>query len=92
MRNRITAALVATIALAGTVVLGTTQASAAPAQAPQQATPANVADAPPGWVLRDKYWTHGGCVEAGQDGVQRHHWDEFQCANGNLQWVLWTNR
>ncbi|MFI0219297.1 hypothetical protein [Streptomyces lydicus] len=93
MRNRIAAGLLAAAALVGTVVLGATQASAAPARAPHQvADQDNAADAPPGWVLRGKYWTHGGCMEAGQDGVQRHHWEEFQCANGSLQWVLWTNR
>ncbi|MGW1791258.1 hypothetical protein ACWCO0_32130 [Streptomyces tubercidicus] len=89
-RHRTTAGLLAALALAGTVGMGTTQASAAPAQTPQQVTRAQ-ADAPPGWVLRDKYWTRGGCLEAGQEGVQRHHWDEFQCANG-WSWVLWTNR
>jgi hypothetical protein len=93
MRTRIAAGLLATAALAGTLGLGATQAAAVPATATQQvATPVKAADAPPGWILRDKYWNRGSCLEAGQDGVQRHHWDEFQCANGTLQWVLWTNR
>lgn len=90
-RQRMTAGLLAAIALAGTMGMGTAQASAAPAQTPHQATRADVA-APPGWVLRGKYWTRGGCTEAGQEGVQRHHWDEFQCANGSMRWILWTNR
>lgn len=67
--------------------------TAVPAKAPQQVTTQqNPMDAPAGWVLRDKYWHHGDCVEAGQDGIQRQHWEQFQCANGTLQWVLWTNR
>jgi hypothetical protein len=93
MRTRIAAGLLATAALAGTLGLNATQATAVPAEASQQvATQEKAADAPPGWVLRDKYWNHGSCQEAGQDGVQRQHWEAFQCANGALQWVLWTNR
>ncbi|WP_043266208.1 hypothetical protein [Streptomyces sp. CT34] len=95
MRTRIAAGL-ATAALAGTVGLtAVAPASAAPAVPAQHtitAQKAHAADAPPGWILRDKYWTHSGCEEAGQDGIQRQHWDQYQCANGNAQWVLWTNR
>lgn len=41
--------------------------------------------------IRGKYWTRGGCLEAGQEGVNRGHWTGYECANGTLQWVLWTD-
>ncbi|MFD5895339.1 MULTISPECIES: hypothetical protein [unclassified Streptomyces] len=41
--------------------------------------------------LRGKYWTRGGCLEAGQEGINRGHWTGYECANGTLQWVLWTD-
>ncbi|AEW98823.1 hypothetical protein [Streptantibioticus cattleyicolor] len=58
------------------------------------ATPAHAApqDPPAGWVLRDKYWTFDGCNSAGQQGIGRGAWDQYQCANGRVFWVLWTNR
>ncbi|WP_328491706.1 hypothetical protein OHS59_02410 [Streptomyces sp. NBC_00414] len=93
MRKRFASGLLTAAVLAGTLGLGTTQATALSAETPRQvAAGAQAMAAPPGWILRDKYWTRGGCLEAGQDGVQRRHWDEFQCANGDLKWVLWTNR
>jgi hypothetical protein len=49
-------------------------------------------DAPPGWIDRGKYWTFDGCNSAGQQGVDRHAWDQYQCANGAVFWNLWTNR
>ncbi|GAA5613552.1 hypothetical protein Spla01_04730 [Streptomyces platensis] len=91
-RHRLTVGLLAALALTGTLGMGTAQASAPPTRTPHQATRPDTAYAPPGWVLRGKYWTRGGCTEAGQEGVQRHHWDEFQCANGPVRWILWTNR
>lgn len=90
--HRITAGFLAAIAFVGTMGLGTAQASAEPSRESVRATrAAHVVEAPPAWVHRGKYWTRGGCLEAGQEGVQRHHWDEFQCANGSF-WNLWTNR
>lgn len=92
MRQRVVSGLLAASVLAGTLGAGAAQAAALSAEAPRRAVAAQSADAPPGWIIRGKYWTRGGCLEAGQDGVQRRHWDEFQCADGILQWVLWTNR
>jgi hypothetical protein len=92
MRTRLVFGVITTVLLAGTLGLGATQAGAAVAGSPQRATAAQAADAPAGWVHRGKYWTRGGCLEAGQEGVQRRHWDEFQCANGAVFWNLWTNR
>ncbi|WP_055525681.1 hypothetical protein [Streptomyces graminilatus] len=45
-------------------------------------------------VHRDKYLTLGGCQTAGQQGIERGHWDRFQCADGTwpFRWNLWTNR
>lgn len=92
MRTRLAFGVISSVLLAGTLGLGATHAGAAVSESPQAATAAQAADAPEGWVHRGKYWTHGGCVEAGHDGVQRRHWDEFQCANGPVYWNLWTNR
>lgn len=34
----------------------------------------------------------GGCRTAGLKGVDRAHWDRYQCAQGFLWlWDLWTN-
>ncbi|MEU4684814.1 hypothetical protein [Streptomyces xinghaiensis] len=87
------AGIAATTTAVAALTLGAVQATAAPASesragASQEADTAQV----PGWVLRGKYWQYGNCVLAGNEGVQRGHWDQFQCANGTLQWVLWTNR
>lgn len=91
--------LVGLIAAATVSVLGAGAVQAAadvPHGARSVATVASVRHAmpkaPQGWVLRGKYWTHSGCVEAGAQGVERHAWDAYQCANGTLQWVLWTDR
>jgi hypothetical protein len=93
MRTRIAAGVLATAALVGTLGLGATQATAVPAEAPQQvAAQENAADAPSGWILRGKYVTRGGCIEAGEDGKRRQAWDDYQCANGQFFWNLWTNR
>lgn len=95
MRTRIAAGLVAAAAVVGTLGLGASQAAAATTSGGQQQAVTEGAaaqDGPAGWVLRDKYWQHGNCVTAGEEGKQRGHWDDFQCASGTAQWVLWTNR
>ncbi|MFD7130917.1 hypothetical protein [Streptomyces sp. NPDC059894] len=42
---------------------------------------------------RGKYFTPAGCQTAGQQGIERGHWDRYQCAQGAFWlWNLWTNR
>ncbi|MFJ4834389.1 hypothetical protein ACIP79_31440 [Streptomyces sp. NPDC088747] len=44
-------------------------------------------------VHRGKYMSLGGCQTAGQQGIERGHWDQYQCAQGSFWlWNLWTNR
>lgn len=45
-------------------------------------------------VHRGKYFSLSGCQTAGQQGIDRGHWDRYQCADGTwpLRWNLWTNR
>ncbi|QXJ26482.1 hypothetical protein AGRA3207_002690 [Actinomadura graeca] len=45
-------------------------------------------------VHRGKYLTLGACQTAGRQGIERGHWDSFQCADGTWpwRWNLWTNR
>ncbi|MFH8452915.1 hypothetical protein ACH4CD_27200 [Streptomyces fungicidicus] len=46
-------------------------------------------------VHRGKFMTLSGCQTAGQQGIDRGHWDSYQCAEGNMwpwTWNLWTNR
>ncbi|MDH6223103.1 MULTISPECIES: hypothetical protein [Streptomyces] len=69
--------------------LGT--ASAAPAlAAPDDVAVVRAADGLD--VHRGKYVTLGGCQTAGQQGIERGHWDRYQCAEGTFFWNLWTNR
>ncbi|MEU3556093.1 hypothetical protein [Streptomyces fragilis] len=78
-----------TFATITAVALGA--ASAAPAvAAPRGAAAAPAADGLD--VHRGKYVTLGGCQTAGQQGVERGHWDRYQCAEGTFFWNLWTNR
>ncbi|NJQ01876.1 hypothetical protein [Streptomyces zingiberis] len=87
------AGIVATTTAVAALALGAVQASAAPATGSRvTAVQGETAEQVPGWVLRGKYWQYGNCVLAGNEGIQRGHWDQFQCASGALQWVLWTNR
>ncbi|MGW0607277.1 hypothetical protein [Streptomyces sp. NPDC002644] len=86
MRVRTTLTAFATITA---VALGA--ASAAPALA----APGDVAVVRAGDGLdvhRGKYVTLGGCQTAGQQGIERGHWDRYQCAEGTFFWNLWTNR
>nr|WSZ96091.1 hypothetical protein OH820_10885 [Streptomyces sp. NBC_00857] len=70
------------------------QATATPAANPQRtaAHPAAVSAAADLPIHRGKYWTLGGCQEAGQQGIDRGHWSRYQCAKGTLQYSLWTDR
>lgn len=43
-------------------------------------------------VHRGKFVTRGGCLEAGQNGVDHGRWSQFQCANATGAWDLWTDR
>ncbi|MFE7814299.1 hypothetical protein ACFU5P_20555 [Streptomyces sp. NPDC057433] len=81
-------------AFAAITVVGLGLCSAAPAGAEsQQVTAVQAADSLD--VHRGKYMTLGGCQTAGQQGIERGHWDRYQCAEGSMWpwvWNLWTNR
>jgi hypothetical protein len=86
MRARIALTAFATITA---VALGA--ASAAPAlAAPERAAVVQAGDGLD--VHRGKYVTLGGCQTAGAQGIERGHWDRYQCAEGTFFWNLWTNR
>ncbi|MBT2385944.1 hypothetical protein [Streptomyces sp. ISL-11] len=85
------AAVVASMTGAG--VSQAVEASGVHARQSFAAAASHVAQAPADLpVHRGKYWTRGGCMEAGQEGVDRGHWSQFQCANGPVFWNLWTDR
>ncbi|MFE6490012.1 hypothetical protein ACFVGN_44770, partial [Streptomyces sp. NPDC057757] len=67
--------------------------TAAPGTTDVQRT-VSVSAAPVGLdVHRGKYVSLGGCQTAGQQGIERGHWDQYQCAQGSFWlWNLWTNR
>ncbi|WP_151770717.1 hypothetical protein [Streptomyces abyssomicinicus] len=86
MRARTAFAAFVTITV---TALGT--ASAAPAlAAPDDVVAVRAGDGLD--VHRGKYVTLGGCQTAGQQGIERGHWDRYQCAEGTFFWNLWTNR
>ncbi|MFH8974986.1 hypothetical protein [Streptomyces sp. NPDC017890] len=94
MRVRTALSAFAAIAVVG---LGSLSAAApavaAPGAASQQVAAVQAADSLD--VHRGKYMTLGGCQTAGQQGIDRGHWDRYQCAEGNMwpwTWNLWTNR
>ncbi|MEU8248870.1 hypothetical protein [Nonomuraea sp. NPDC048916] len=64
------------------------QAVSAQAVSAQAASAQAAADLP---VHRGKFWFHSDCVTAGQQGVDRGHWSQYQCAEGWM-WNLWTDR
>ncbi|MEU6726464.1 hypothetical protein ABZ917_22420 [Nonomuraea wenchangensis] len=74
------------------VLAGFAQAAAAETTTAHQAgavvTAAAPADLP---VHRGKFWFHSDCITAGQQGVDRGHWSQYQCAEGWM-WNLWTDR
>lgn len=45
-----------------------------------------------GWEFFDDYWTHAGCIEEGQNGVDRHEWTQYQCRSSAIDWNLWVLR
>ncbi|WP_236579983.1 hypothetical protein [Streptomyces sp. HM190] len=87
-----------TVTAAAVTALGL--ASAAPATAASatahtvagQVTAVDRAGAAALDVYRGRYVTQGGCETAGRQGVERGHWDQYQCAEGRLFRHLWTNR
>ncbi|MFI2507318.1 hypothetical protein [Streptomyces sp. NPDC018972] len=89
---RVRTALSAFAALTA-VGLGGLGAAAPAAAAPGAASHQTAVQAADGLdVHRGKYFTLGGCQTAGQQGVDRGHWDRYQCAEGTFFWNLWTNR
>ncbi|MFF5565681.1 hypothetical protein ACFY7Z_08515 [Streptomyces sp. NPDC012623] len=87
--------LLAASAVAASLGLGAYQAVAAtgPVTAVGAATGRSAADPAADLpVYRDWYWTEGNCQRAGRQGVERGHWDQYQCAAGDVYWHLWTNR
>ncbi|MDK1344649.1 hypothetical protein QNO09_15275 [Streptomyces sp. 378] len=94
MRVRTALSAFAAIAVVGLGSLGVAApAVAAPGVASQQPSAVQAADGLD--IHRGKYMTLGGCQTAGQQGIDRGHWDQYQCAEGNMwpwKWNLWTNR
>ncbi|MGC2999506.1 hypothetical protein ACPF8X_14355 [Streptomyces sp. G35A] len=90
MRVRTVLSALAAIAVTGLGLSAAAPAVAAPAAAPARVTAISAADGLD--VHRGKYFTLGGCQTAGQQGIDRGHWDRYQCAEGTFFWNLWTNR
>ncbi|MFI5801318.1 hypothetical protein [Streptomyces sp. NPDC051561] len=94
MRVRLALSALAALSVAGLGLASVTPAVAAPVAATPQAATVQVAAIQGAEGLdihRGKYWTLGGCQTAGQQGIDRGHWDQYQCAEGWM-WNLWTNR
>ncbi|MFD7702429.1 hypothetical protein [Streptomyces caelestis] len=90
MRARTALSAFAALAAVG---LGSLGAAAPAVAAPGAASHRMAVQAADGLdVHRGKYMTLGGCQTAGQQGVDRGHWDRYQCAEGTFFWNLWTNR
>ncbi|MER5555160.1 hypothetical protein ABT001_26415 [Streptomyces sp. NPDC002793] len=92
MRVRIALSAFAAVTVAGLGLAAAVPAVAASASAPQ-VTAVQAADGLN--VHREKFMTLNGCQTAGQQGIDRGHWDRYQCAEGNAWpwvWNLWTNR
>ncbi|MER7488792.1 hypothetical protein ABTY20_23370 [Streptomyces sp. NPDC126497] len=91
MRVRIALSAFAALAAVGLGGVGAAApAVAAPDAASHQVSAVQAADGLD--VHRGKYVTLGGCQTAGQQGIDRGHWDRYQCAEGTFFWNLWTNR
>ncbi|MER5198649.1 hypothetical protein ACWD3J_37365 [Streptomyces sp. NPDC002755] len=91
MRVRIALSALAVLAATGLGLSTAAPAVAVPTAATQQASAVRAADGLD--VHRGKYVTLGGCQTAGQQGIERGHWDRYQCAQGSFfLWNLWTNR
>jgi hypothetical protein len=89
MRVRTALSAFAAISVVGLGLVSATPAVAAPVAASHQIAAVQGADGLD--IHRGKYWTLGGCQTAGQQGIDRGHWDQYQCAEGWM-WNLWTNR
>ncbi|GAB7110654.1 hypothetical protein JCM4814A_89710 [Streptomyces phaeofaciens JCM 4814] len=89
MHVRTLLSALAAIAVTG-LGLSAAPAVAAPATASSHVAAVRAADGLD--VHRGKYVTLGGCQTAGQQGIERGHWDRYQCADGTFFWNLWTNR
>ncbi|MFD3514800.1 hypothetical protein [Streptomyces sp. NPDC058657] len=89
MRVRTALSAFAAISAVGLGLVTATPSVAAPVAATHQATAVQAVDGLD--IHRGKYWTLGGCQTAGQQGIDRGHWDRYQCAEGWM-WNLWTNR
>jgi hypothetical protein len=75
-------------------VLGLLAAAPATAYAQEPSAPVH-RQAPitaAGWEFFDDYWTHAGCIEEGQNGVQRGEWTQYQCRSSAIDWNLWVLR
>ncbi|MEU3620570.1 hypothetical protein ABZ725_51295 [Streptomyces sp. NPDC006872] len=90
MRARTLLSAFAAIALTGIGLSAAAPATAVPAAASSRMTAVQAADNLD--VHRGKFISLGGCQTAGQQGIERGHWDRYQCAEGTFLWNLWTNR
>ncbi|CAL9341731.1 hypothetical protein [Streptomyces sp. NPDC057838] len=94
MRARTALSAFAALAAIGLGGLGAAApAVAAPGAAPHRVSAVQAADGLD--IHRGKYMTLSGCQTAGQQGIDRGHWDRYQCAEGTMwpwKWNLWTNR
>ncbi|MFF9021209.1 hypothetical protein [Streptomyces eurythermus] len=93
MRVRTTLSAFAAIAVTGLGLASAAPAVAVPGTASHRVAAVQAADSLD--IHRGKYMTLGGCQTAGQQGIDRGHWDRYQCAEGNMwpwKWNLWTNR
>ncbi|MFF3320034.1 hypothetical protein ACFYV5_31685 [Streptomyces sp. NPDC003035] len=86
-------AIAPAVAAAAVIALGLGAAAPAAAAPTTAVTASAVSEAEGLDVHRGKYVSLGGCQTAGQQGIERGHWDQYQCAQGSFWlWSLWTNR
>ena len=93
MRVRIALSAFAVVTVAGLGLGSASPAVAVSASVSHRPTAVQAADGLD--VHREKFMTLNGCQTAGQQGVERGHWDRYQCAEGSAWpwvWNLWTNR
>ncbi|MFI1562914.1 hypothetical protein ACH4ZX_07540 [Streptomyces sp. NPDC020490] len=93
MRVRTALSAFAAMTVVGLGAVSAAPALAAPSAASHQAAAVRAGDGLD--IHRGKFMTLGGCQTAGQQGIERGHWDRYQCAEGSLWpwvWNLWTNR
>ncbi|WP_058041069.1 hypothetical protein [Streptomyces roseifaciens] len=89
MRARTVLPALAAITVAGLGLGAAAPAIAAPAATSLRALAVAADDGLD--VHRGKFFSLGACQEAGQAGIERGHWDRYQCAK-NWLWNLWSNR